>query len=594
MNEKTAGRVGVYGFLAFLLVLFIPLSFALAQSAPSLSITSLTPGGTVNAGTQVSFAVVATGFTNPTYSISDSYSGTSVSSSDLNSSGVFTWTPAQGDIGTHNLTITAIDSSGDNASITQQIIVNNTPSLSVSSLSPGTSVSVGQDITFDASASYFTGTPAYSVSDSFSDSSMTTGAINSSSGTFSWTPESQDVGTHTITISATDSNGDSVNTTETITVNQSASLFITSLSPGSSVAYGNPVAFTVTATGFNSPTFTIGDSDSETSVNNGDINSSGYFSWTPSSSDVGTHTLSIFATDSSGHSANVSQTITVTSAALTIESISPGYVDTVGEPLTFTVSAPGFSSSTTYSVSDSFGGSTPTQTSITSADINAAGYFSWTPLATDAGVHDITITGADTSGHSGNASINIIVDPATTTTSVTPTTTTISALTTTTSTTEFTEYLSLGSTGSQVTALQQILYTDGYLSVQPTGYFGTLTAAAINEFQAAHGISQVGVVGPLTRAALNALGSSSTSSASNTSTTTTSTTEFTEYLSLGSTGSQVTALQQILYTDGYLSVQPTGYFGTLTAAAINEFQAAHGISQVGVVGPLTRAALNAL
>lgn len=69
--------------------------------------------------------------------------------------------------------------------------------------------------------------------------------------------------------------------------------------------------------------------------------------------------------------------------------------------------------------------------------------------------------------------------------------------------------------------------------------------------------------------------------------------EFTTTLERGSTGQGVTELQQILIADGFLSISaPTGYFGSLTEAAVKEFQQAHGLDQVGIVGPKTRAILN--
>jgi peptidoglycan hydrolase-like protein with peptidoglycan-binding domain len=56
----------------------------------------------------------------------------------------------------------------------------------------------------------------------------------------------------------------------------------------------------------------------------------------------------------------------------------------------------------------------------------------------------------------------------------------------------------------------------------------------------------------------------------------------------------VTELQKILIADGYLVIPaPTGYFGSLTQAAVKQYQAAHGIQTTGYVGPLTRGALNA-
>jgi peptidoglycan hydrolase-like protein with peptidoglycan-binding domain len=65
-------------------------------------------------------------------------------------------------------------------------------------------------------------------------------------------------------------------------------------------------------------------------------------------------------------------------------------------------------------------------------------------------------------------------------------------------------------------------------------------------------------------------------------------------LSVGSSGSQVTQLQQFLATDSqiYPSGDVTGYFGPLTQAAVTQFQVAYGIAQVGQVGPITEAKIN--
>lgn len=62
-------------------------------------------------------------------------------------------------------------------------------------------------------------------------------------------------------------------------------------------------------------------------------------------------------------------------------------------------------------------------------------------------------------------------------------------------------------------------------------------------------------------------------------------------LFIGSRGAQVVTLQTILNKQGYMQVSPTGYFGLITYKAVQQFQKAHGISQTGFVGPLTRAVL---
>jgi peptidoglycan hydrolase-like protein with peptidoglycan-binding domain len=78
--------------------------------------------------------------------------------------------------------------------------------------------------------------------------------------------------------------------------------------------------------------------------------------------------------------------------------------------------------------------------------------------------------------------------------------------------------------------------------------------------------------------------------------TTTVTGCFTKDLSKGMKDAEVTTLQQVLKTDS--SIYPeglvTGYFGSLTEAAVKKFQAKYGITQTGTVGPVTRAKLNAL
>ncbi len=99
-------------------------------------------------------------------------------------------------------------------------------------------------------------------------------------------------------------------------------------------------------------------------------------------------------------------------------------------------------------------------------------------------------------------------------------------VTTTTSGYNFATNLTIGSNGTDVTTLQQVLVGTGDL-VMPSGvaygYFGNLTKQAVIKYQLRNGISPAaGYVGPVTRARLNA------SSGSTTTTTTTGTTSGTD------------------------------------------------------------------
>lgn len=64
-----------------------------------------------------------------------------------------------------------------------------------------------------------------------------------------------------------------------------------------------------------------------------------------------------------------------------------------------------------------------------------------------------------------------------------------------------------------------------------------------------------------------------------------------QMLAPGDTGSQVRLLQQALAALGFSAGTPDGSYGPATQAAVERFQAARGLPQVGVVGPETLAAL---
>jgi len=74
----------------------------------------------------------------------------------------------------------------------------------------------------------------------------------------------------------------------------------------------------------------------------------------------------------------------------------------------------------------------------------------------------------------------------------------------------FSQDLTLGSSGADVTALQNWLISKGYaIAAGATGYFGAQTQAALAKYQAAEGISPAsGYFGPITRAKVNATGGS--------------------------------------------------------------------------------------
>ena len=80
-------------------------------------------------------------FYNPSFALSDSFGGSTATSNNLFSGGYFSWTPVNGDVGTHEFTVTVTDSSGHLASAKTSITVSaatavaptiNTPAISSS------------------------------------------------------------------------------------------------------------------------------------------------------------------------------------------------------------------------------------------------------------------------------------------------------------------------------------------------------------------------------------------------------------------------------------------------------------------------------
>ena len=70
---------------------------------------------------------------------------------------------------------------------------------------------------------------------------------------------------------------------------------------------------------------------------------------------------------------------------------------------------------------------------------------------------------------------------------------------------------------------------------------------------------------------------------------------FTRSLTVGSTGTDVTCLQNALMAQGHMTVAATGYFGSITKAAVAKWQAANGVSPaVGFFGPLSQAKFNSM
>ncbi len=151
----------------------------------------------------------------------------------------------------------------------------------------------------------------------------------------------------------------------------------------------------------------------------------------------------------------------------------------------------------------------------------------------------------------------------------------------------FVETLKKGKQDIEVEHLQEVLAADEGLYPEKliTGYFGSLTEAALKRFQQKHNLPQTGITDSATQMKLNAVSRSLTKL---------SVPEdavlFEHDLQYGDQGDEVQGLQEyLIYEGSYKEAFVTGYFGNYTKNAVSIFQKKFGVQPVsGFFGPKTR------
>ena len=183
---------------------------------------------------------------------------------------------------------------------TLTVVVNGT-NTSVIALSPtSVSLGVGQSATVTIS-----GSGSYYVSNN-TNAAVASASISGSNGVVSGVNQ----GSTTVTICQS-TNSQCASLTVTVNATSSGVASISLSSPNQTVQAGNQASFIITQYGFVSPSYSVRDSFAGSTVTSLNLTSYGSFGWTPVTSDIGNHTVTISATDSYGHSAYAIAQITV-------------------------------------------------------------------------------------------------------------------------------------------------------------------------------------------------------------------------------------------------------------------------------------------
>ena len=269
------------------------------------------------------------------------------------------------------------------------------PQVTISSPANGASLTLGDSVNIAGSAS------------DLEDGNLTANLVWSSNlagpigngGNFNWTPNA--TGTHVITASVTDSNGQAISETVSMTVNVDQPPTVGISSPSDQQTYPLGATVSLAASATDSEDGNISHLITWSSNLEGPIGSGASRSWTPSV--AGLHILTASVTDSGNNTDSAIRGVTVYQNSAPLVSITSPSGDqalVTGGAMTLSGSAmDGEDGDISHLI---------TWTSSMEGSIGSGAVVSWTPTA--AGVHTITASVVDSRGSGGSANTAITVD----------------------------------------------------------------------------------------------------------------------------------------------------------------------------------------
>ncbi|UCP81188.1 putative Ig domain-containing protein [Pectobacterium versatile] len=338
--------------------------------------------------------------------------------------GTFTGTPANGDVGSLTIKVTATDGSNASVSTTFGLTVTNVNDAPVvSGTVPPQSVAQDSSLNFTLPSGLFTDADAgdtLTLSATLADGTPLPAwlSFNPATGTFSGTPANGDVGSLTIKVTATDGSSASVSTTFGLTVtNVNDAPVVATPIPAQSVAQDGSLSFTVPAGTFTDPdgdTLTLSATLADGTALPAWLSfnpATGTFSGTPANGDVGSLTIKVTATDGSNASVSTTFGLTVTNVndAPVVSSTIAAQSIAQGGSLSVTVPAGTFTDpdgdTLTLSATLADGTALPAWLSFNPA----TGTFSGTPANGDVGSLTIKVTATDGSSASVSTTFGLTV-----------------------------------------------------------------------------------------------------------------------------------------------------------------------------------------
>ena len=229
----------------------------------------------------------------------------------------FNWTPTVAQIGNYAVSFTVTDNGSPQLSDTKTVAIsvtqpNRAPVLAVPAAQ---SVIAGQPLSFTVSAS----DPDSGQTLILTAGNLPPGAsFNQNNGQFNWTPSVGQIGSYTVSFTATDNGSPRLTDTKTvaITVTQPNRAPVLTVPVAQSVVAGQSLRFTVSASDPDTGqtlilTATAIGGSLPTGATFTAVGGSGEFRWTPTTAQIGSYTISFTAIDSGTPVLSATQTVTI-------------------------------------------------------------------------------------------------------------------------------------------------------------------------------------------------------------------------------------------------------------------------------------------
>ena len=341
----------------------------------------------------------------------------------INTEGVLSWTPNSSHLGDHMVTVTATDDGTPNENDTETFTITVAPE-GTPMVDQGIS---NQTATEDAAFSFTILANAFADPDGdvsalvytsrLEDGSDLPGWLKLTDGTFTGTPLNADAGVSiTIKVTATDTDGNSVPTTFTLSVAAVNDKPVIATVNDQEIAEGELLTLTVEATDEEGNTLTYALDASSIGKGMAITAGTGSFSWTPATGDVGIHTVVVTVSDDGTPSAagSSSFTITVTSQNGAPVAIADAY-DTMQDDILTVEAATGVLFNDTDADGDELNAELKTTTANGALSLERDGAFTYTPNAGFSGSDSFSYAASDGTLESGIVEVTITISPSTVT-----------------------------------------------------------------------------------------------------------------------------------------------------------------------------------